>query len=274
MTAVAPWGENSEDAYDQGLVELGLGDTRLIEAKGAMLPLNFEATPPRPLPMGTLVECHMATSYAFDGASACAGVAWASCVTPEGDECAIVATISTDLDYEETSLLLRRNLQRRLATRDLEVISFDVAVDEVTAGSGHHGVAMAALIMPNSLTIGGRQSTGPIRGGLTVPEEKQQKRVDVKAPAAPALRPGSRRGGGKASWLRFGRYSNVQPVECVTGENQQDTNVPTAGNESMTLPQSLTRHRIPVNYDVRYYFRTPHLNYENHSLRGYLSLNH
>ena len=46
MTAVAPWGENSEDAYDQGLVELGLGDTRLIEAKGAMLPLNFEATPP------------------------------------------------------------------------------------------------------------------------------------------------------------------------------------------------------------------------------------
>ena len=39
MTAVAPWGENSEDAYDQGLVELGLGDTRLIEAKGAMLPL-------------------------------------------------------------------------------------------------------------------------------------------------------------------------------------------------------------------------------------------
>ena len=31
MTAVAPWGENSEDAYDQGLVELGLGDSRLIE---------------------------------------------------------------------------------------------------------------------------------------------------------------------------------------------------------------------------------------------------
>ena len=160
-----------------------------------MLPLNFEATPPRPLPMGTLVECHMATSYAYDGGSACAGVAWASCVTPEGDECAIVATISTALDYEETSLLLRRNLQRRLATRDLEVVSFDLAVDEVTAGAGHHGVAMAALIMPNSLTLGGRQSTGPIRGGLTVPEEKQQKRVDVKAPAAPALRPGSKRGG-------------------------------------------------------------------------------
>ena len=41
MTAVAPWGENAEDAYDQGLVELGLGDTRLIEVKGAMLPLNL-----------------------------------------------------------------------------------------------------------------------------------------------------------------------------------------------------------------------------------------
>ena len=24
MTAVAPWGENEEDAFDQGLVELGL----------------------------------------------------------------------------------------------------------------------------------------------------------------------------------------------------------------------------------------------------------
>ena len=48
MTAVAPWGENAEDAYDQGLVELGLGDTRLIEVKGAMLPLNSEATQPRP----------------------------------------------------------------------------------------------------------------------------------------------------------------------------------------------------------------------------------
>ena len=104
MTAVAPWGENAEDAYDQGLVELGLGDTRLIEVKGAMLPLNFEATPPRPLPMGSLVECHMATAYSYNGSSACAGVAWASCVTPEGDECAVVATVSTELDYEEPTL--------------------------------------------------------------------------------------------------------------------------------------------------------------------------
>ena len=200
MTAVAPWGENAEDAYDQGLVEMGLGDTRLIEVKGAMLPLNFEATPPRPLPLGSLVECHIATSYAYSGGSACAGAAWASCVTPEGDECAVVATISTELDYEETSLLLRRNLQRRLASRDLEVISFDVAVDEVTAGADHHGVAMAALILPNSLNFGGKMSTGPIRGGLSVPVDSQQKRVDVKAPAAPAMRPGSRRSGGNSDF--------------------------------------------------------------------------
>ena len=63
MTAVAPWGENAEDAYDQGLVEMGLGDSRLIEVQGAFLPMGFEATPPQPLPMGSLVECHLATSY-------------------------------------------------------------------------------------------------------------------------------------------------------------------------------------------------------------------
>ena len=40
MTAVASWGENAEDAFDQGLVELGLGDVRLIQAQGAMLPLG------------------------------------------------------------------------------------------------------------------------------------------------------------------------------------------------------------------------------------------
>ena len=179
---------------------MGLGDTRLIEVKGAMLPLNFEATTPRPLPLGSLIECHIATSYAYNGGSACAGAAWASCVTPEGDECAVVATISTELDYEETSLLLRRNLQRRLASRDLEVISFDVAVDEVTAGADHHGVAMAALILPSSLNFGGKISTGPIRGGLSVPVDNQQKRVDVKAPAAPAMRPGGRRSGGNSDF--------------------------------------------------------------------------
>lgn len=194
MTAVAPWGENAEDAYDQGLVELGLGDSRLIEMKGAMLPLGFGATPPKSLPMGSLVECHIATAYSWSGSSACAGVAWAACVTPEGDECAIVATVSTELDYEETTLILRKNLQNKMASRDLELISFDIAVDEVTAAADHHGVAMAALILPNSLSLGARTGTGPVRGALTrKATEPAQKRVDVKAPAAPALRPGSRR---------------------------------------------------------------------------------
>ena len=50
-----------------------------------------------PLPMGSLVECHLATSYAYNGGSACAGVAWAACRTPEGEECAIVAKITTEL---------------------------------------------------------------------------------------------------------------------------------------------------------------------------------
>jgi hypothetical protein len=190
MTAVAPWGENAEDAFDQGLVELGLGDVRLIQAQGAMLPLGFGVTAPRPLPMGSLVECHLATAYAWNGSSASAGVAWASCVTPEGDDCAVVATITTDRDYEETVLLLRRNLQRRLASRDLEVIEFDVAVDEVTAGPDHHGVAVAALILPDSLALGARTKTGPIRGALTRTAEEPKKRVDTKAPAAPARRPG------------------------------------------------------------------------------------
>ena len=190
MTAVAPWGENAEDAFDQGLVELGLGDVRLIQAQGAMLPLGFGVTPPRPLPMGSLVECHLATAYAWNGSSASAGVAWAMCVTPEEDECAVVATISTDRDYEETVLLLRRNLQRRLASRDLEVVEFDVAVDEVTAGPDHHGVAVAALILPESLSLGARTKTGPVRGALTRTAEEPKKRVDTKAPAAPARRPG------------------------------------------------------------------------------------
>ena len=190
MTAVAPWGENAEDAFDQGLVELGLGDVRLIQAQGAMLPLGFGVTPPRALPMGSLVECHLATAYAWNGSSASAGVAWAMCITPEGDECAVVATISTDRDYEETVLLLRRNLQRRLASRDLEVVEFDVAVDEVTAGPDHHGVAVAALILPESLSLGGRTKTGPVRGALTRTAEESKKRVDTKAPAAPARRPG------------------------------------------------------------------------------------
>jgi hypothetical protein len=87
-------------------------------------------------------------------------------------------------------LLLRRNLQRRLASRDLEVLEFDVAVDEVTAGQDHHGVAIAALILPDSLTFGAKTRTGPIRGALTRKAEEPKKRVDTKAPAAPARRPG------------------------------------------------------------------------------------
>jgi len=191
MTAVAPWGENAEDAFDQGLVELGLGDVRIIQAQGAMLPLGFGIAPPRPLPMGSLVECHLATAFAWNGSSASAGVAWAMCETPEGDQCAVVATITTDRDYEETVLLLRRNLQRRLASRDLEVVEFDVAVDEVTAGQDHHGVAIAALILPESLKLGGATKTGPVRGALTRTAEEPKKRVDTKAPAAPARRPGA-----------------------------------------------------------------------------------
>ena len=192
MTAVAPWGENAEDAYDQGLVEMGLGDSRLIEVHGAFLPMGFEAAPPQPLAMGSLVECHIATAYAYGGTTACAGVAWASCTTPEGEECAIVAKITTELDYEETESLLKRNLQRRLASRDLEVQSFDVAVDEVTAAKDHFGVAMAALILPESLNMSGRGNVGRVRAGLTRQASDAMasaaRRVDTKAPAAPAMR--------------------------------------------------------------------------------------
>ena len=194
MTAVAPWGENEEDAFDQGLVELGLGDCRIIRVEGAMLPMGFEATPPNDLPMGSLVECHLAVAKAEDRGVASAGVAWAAATTPEGDECAIVATVSTAMDYEETESLLKRNLQRKLASRDLEVTAFDVAVDEVTAGQGHHGVAMAALIMPDSLNIG-MGSRGRIRGPPVKVAEANTQTTSVfghKAPAAPAKRPGTR----------------------------------------------------------------------------------
>ncbi len=196
MTAVAPWGENAEDAYDQGLVEMGLGDSRLIEVHGAFLPMGFEANPPQALPMGSLVECHLATAYAYNGSSACAGVAWAACTTPEGEDCAVVAKISTELDYEETESRLKRNLQRRLASRDLEVQSFDIAVDEVTAAKDHFGVAMAALILPESLKLSGG-AVGRVRGGLTRQATDAMasaaRRVDTKAPAAPAMRPGQRK---------------------------------------------------------------------------------
>ena len=107
------------------------------------------------------------------------------------------------MDYEETESLLKRNLQRRLASRDLEVVSFDVAVDEVTAAQDHYGVAMAALILPESLKMSGGGNVGRVRSGLTRQAtdamESASKRVDTKAPAAPALRPGSRRPSGDGS---------------------------------------------------------------------------
>jgi pyruvoyl-dependent arginine decarboxylase (PvlArgDC) len=166
MTSVAPWGDTKEDSFDQCLVELGLGDSRLIRMEGAMLPMGFEPSPPEDLPMGSLVECHIAESYAYNGAIASAGVAWAQCVTPEGDECAIVATLSTDQSYEETELMLKINLKRRLAGRDLEVVKHEIAVDEVNSAKDHHGCALAALILPDTMMMQSGQ-VGRVRGGLT-----------------------------------------------------------------------------------------------------------
>ena len=166
MTSVASWGDTKEDSFDQCLVELGLGDSRLIRVEGAMLPMGFEASSPEDLAMGSLVECHIAEAYAENGKTASAGVAWAQCVTPEGDECAIVTTISSDQSYEETELALKRSLKRKLASRDLEVLSHEIAVDEVTAAEDHFGCALAALIMPDSLNMQ-TSEVGRVRGGLT-----------------------------------------------------------------------------------------------------------
>jgi len=166
MTSVSSWGDTKEDAFDQCLVDLGLGDSRLIRMEGAMLPMGFEPIQPEDLAMGSIVECHIAESYANDGGTASAGVAWAQCTTPEGDECSIVATISSGLSYEDTELLLKRNLKQKLASRDLEVVKHQIAVDEVTAAQDHHGCAIAALILPETLNM---QSgpVGRVRGGLT-----------------------------------------------------------------------------------------------------------
>ncbi len=166
MTSVAPWGDTKEDSFDQCLVELGLGDSRLIRMEGAMLPMGFEPSPPEDLPMGSLVECHIAESYTSDGGIASAGVAWAQCVTPEGDECAIVATLSTDQSYEDTELMLKINLKRKLASRDLEVVKHEIAVDEVNAAKDHHGCALAALILPDTMAMQ-TGTVGRVRGGLT-----------------------------------------------------------------------------------------------------------
>jgi hypothetical protein len=93
-------------------------------------------------------------------------VAWAECVTPEGDECAIVATLSTDLPFEDTELMLKRDLKRIMSSRDLEVVRHEMAVDEVTAAEDHHGCALAALIIPDSLNIQSGE-VGRVRGGFT-----------------------------------------------------------------------------------------------------------
>jgi hypothetical protein len=168
MTAVAPFGENDEHAMDQALVELGLGDARLIRGEGAMLPMGFEPGAPQDLPMGTLVECHLSKATVQGSGIASAGAAWALCTTPEGDECAIVTTMSHQGSMEECETELRRNLQRKLGNRDLELrkdddgkAMFECAVDEIEAQDGFHGVVLAALILPNSLNIG--DSSGPTR---------------------------------------------------------------------------------------------------------------
>ena len=69
---------------------------------------------------------------------------------------------------EECEAELRRNLQRKLGNRDLELrkndegtAMFECAVDEIEAQEGFHGVVLAALILPNSLNLGG--SSGPTR---------------------------------------------------------------------------------------------------------------
>ena len=153
---------------DQALVELGLGDARLIRGEGAMLPMGFEPGVPQDLPMGTLVECHLSKATVHGSGIASAGVAWALCTTPEGDECAIVSTMSHQGSMEECEIELRRNLQRKLGNRDLELSKdddgralFECAVDEIEAQEGFHGVVLAALILPNSLNIG--SSSGPTR---------------------------------------------------------------------------------------------------------------
>jgi hypothetical protein len=168
MTAVSPFGDNEEHAMDQALVELGLGDARLIQAQGAMLPMGFQPGLPQDLPMGSLVECHLSKATVFNQGIASAGVAWALCTTPEGDECAIVSTLSQNGSMEECEVDLKLNLRSKAENRDLEYRKdengrpmFECAVDEIEAQEGFHGVVLAALILPNSLSIG--DSSGPTR---------------------------------------------------------------------------------------------------------------
>ena len=66
-----------------------------------------------------------------------------------------------------TDELLRKNFRNKLASRDLEVIEFDIAVDEVTAGPDHHGVALAALILPETMSFQHSDQVARVRSGLT-----------------------------------------------------------------------------------------------------------
>ena len=56
---------------------------------------------------------------------------------------------------------------------------------------------MSALILPESLKFAGTGAVGRVRGGLTRSATdamaSASRRVDTKAPAAPALRPGAPR---------------------------------------------------------------------------------
>ena len=71
------------------------------------------------------------------------------------------------MDSISTDELLRKNFRNKLASRDLEVIEFDIAVDEVTAAQGHYGVALAALILPDTMSFQESNQLGRVRSGLT-----------------------------------------------------------------------------------------------------------
>ena len=75
--------------------------------------------------MGSLVECHLATSFAYNGGSACAGVAWAACRTPEVKNVQLLQRLQLNWITKKQKHFSRET-QRRLASRDLEVVSFDM----------------------------------------------------------------------------------------------------------------------------------------------------
>ena len=92
------------------------------------------------------------------------------------------------MDSISTDELLRKNFRNKLASRDLEVIEFDIAVDEVTSGQGHFGVALAALILPETMSFQHSEQLGRVRKGLTRsaldvnPNKKQSKAPVPRGP--------------------------------------------------------------------------------------------